>query len=44
MGQEPGAWEDRASRSRDRSITTCKESWDTLRPGREVTGVGALGE
>lgn len=43
MGREPEAWEDRASRSSDCSITTCKQSWDTLRLGREVTGVKGAG-
>ena len=43
MGREPEAWEDRASRSSDCSITTCTQSWDTLRLGREVTGVKGAG-
>lgn len=43
MGREPEAWEDRASWSSDCSITTCKESWDTLRLGREVTEVKGAG-
>lgn len=39
MGRESGVCEDRASRSSDCSITTYKESWDTLRLGREVIEV-----
>ena len=38
MRRELGAWKDRASRRSDRSITTCKESWDTLRLRGEVRG------
>lgn len=44
MGQEPGAWEDRASRSSVRSITTCKKSRDNLQLRRERRGGTELGE
>lgn len=44
VGQEPGAWEDRASRSSVRSITTCKKSRDTLQLRRERRGGTELGK